>query len=403
MVLGNVVKWDKPKMANLVKSAITGVGMSRVGRKTMLSPIGLFADAALAAITDAGLTRDDIDGVATFPGTGMNAGGFAPVGASDAINILGLKVNWYSGAQEGPAQALALIAAAMAVETGRARHVLVFRSLNESSAQAGGRQGLGAGSERIEGWPSWLVPMGAVSAANWAAMYASRRMHEHGLTREQLGTQAVWQRACAQHEPNAVMHGKPLTMGEYLSARMISEPLCLFDCDVPIDGAVAVIVSRLDEARALPNPPIRIEATGSALDQGFSWDQQPDLTTMAATAAARDLWRKTDITPSDVTVAGLYDGFSVFVPMWLEAFGFCAHGEGGAFIGDKQSQIGGMVAVNTGGGQLSAGRMHGYGLIHEVCLQLRGNASGRQVDGARMGIVGIGGGPIAGAVLLVRD
>jgi acetyl-CoA acetyltransferase len=200
-----------------------------------------------------------------------------------------------------------------------------------------------------------------------------------------------------------VMHGKPLTMGEYLSARMISEPLCLFDCDVPIDGAVAVIVSRLDEARALPNPPIRIEATGSALDQGFSWDQQPDLTTMAATAAARDLWRKTDITPSDVTVAGLYDGFSVFVPMWLEAFGFCAHGEGGAFIGDKQSQIGGMVAVNTGGGQLSAGRMHGYGLIHEVCLQLRGNASGRQVDGARMGIVGIGGGPIAGAVLLVRD
>ncbi len=390
-------------MANLVKAAITGIGISRVGRKTMLSPIGMFADAALAAIADAGLTRDDIDGVSTYPGTQMNTGGYAPVGASDAIDILGLKVSWYSGAQEGPAQIMALIAAAMAIETGRARHVLVFRSLNESSAQASGRKGIGAGDERIAGWPSWLVPMGAVSAGNWAAMFASRRMHEHGLTREQLGTQAVWQRACAQHNPNAVMHGKPLTMNDYLGARMISEPLGLFDCDVPIDGAVAVIVSRLDDARDLPHPPIRIEATGSALDQGFSWDQQPDLTTMGATAAASDMWRKTDFKPSDVQVAGVYDGFSIFVPMWLEALGFCAHGEGGAFIGDKQSQIGGVVAVNTDGGQLSAGRLHGYGYLYETCLQLRGQATGRQVDGAQVGVIGVGGGPIAGTVLLARD
>jgi acetyl-CoA acetyltransferase len=390
-------------VANLVKAAITGIGISRVGRKTMLSPIGMFADAALAAIADAGLTRDDIDGVSTYPGTQMNTGGYAPVGASDAIDILGLKVSWYSGAQEGPAQIMALIAAAMAIETGRARHVLVFRSLNESSAQASGRKGIGAGDERIAGWPSWLVPMGAVSAGNWAAMFASRRMHEHGLTREQLGTQAVWQRACAQHNPNAVMHGKPLTMNDYLGARMISEPLGLFDCDVPIDGAVAVIVSRLDDARDLPHPPIRIEATGSALDQGFSWDQQPDLTTMGATAAASDMWRKTDFKPSDVQVAGVYDGFSIFVPMWLEALGFCAHGEGGAFIGDKQSQIGGVVAVNTDGGQLSAGRLHGYGYLYETCLQLRGQATGRQVDGAQVGVIGVGGGPIAGTVLLARD
>jgi acetyl-CoA acetyltransferase len=390
-------------VVNLIKAAITGIGISRVGRKTMLSPISMFADAALAAIADAGLTRDDIDGISTYPGTQMNIGGYAPVGASDAIDILGLKVNWYSGAQEGPAQIMALITATMAVETGRARHVLVFRSLNESSAQLNGRKGIGAGDERIDGWPSWLVPMGAVSAGNWAAMFASRRMHEHGLTREQLGTQAVWQRACAQHNPNAVMHGKPLTMDEYLSARMISEPLCLFDCDVPIDGAVAMIVSRLDAARDLPHPPIRIEATGSALDQGFTWDQQPDLTTMGATAAARDMWRKSDFKPADVQVAGLYDGFSIFVPMWLEAFGFCAHGEGGAFIGDKQSQIGGVVAVNTDGGQLSAGRLHGYGYLYETCLQLRGHATGRQVDGASVGVIGIGGGPIAGAVLLARE
>ena len=390
-------------MAALLKAAISGIGISQVGRKLMRSPIDLFADAALAAITDAGLTRDEIDGVATYPGNQMNKGGYAPIGASDAIGILGLKVSWYSGAQEGPAQALALITATMAIETGRARHVLVFRSLNESSAQVGGRPGIGDGDSRIDGWPSWLVPLGAVSAGNWAAMYATRRMHDHGLTRVQLGTQVVWQRACAQFDPNAVMYGKTLSMDEYLAARMISEPLCLFDCDVPIDGAVALIVSRLDEARGLPNPPLRVEATGSALDEGFSWDQQRDLTTMGATASARDMWRKTDIKPSDVQVAGLYDGFSIFVPMWLEAFGFCAPGEGGAFIGDKQSQLGGQVAVNTGGGQLSGGRLHGFGHIYETCLQLRGQATGRQSERASVGVIGLGGGPIAGAILLARD
>ena len=384
-------------------AAITGIGVSRFGRRTMRSPVSLLAEAALAAIADAGLSRDDIDGVATDPGgSGVLPGGIGPIGAPDAIEALGLKVRWHSGGMEGPAQAVALMVAAMAVETGRARHVLVFRCLNESTAQAAGRQAASGDARTVAGWLSWLAPMGAVSAVNWVAMMADRRMHEHGLTREQLGAQAIWQRACAQHDPNAIMYGKLLTMPDYLSSRMISDPLCLFDCDVPIDGAAAVIVSRSDEARDMPNPAIRIEAMGSAVDGGFTWDQQPDLTAMAATAAARDLWSRTSLTARDVQVAGLYDGFSIFVPMWLEALGFCGIGEGGGFIGDGQTRIGGAVAVNTGGGQLSGGRLHGYGLLVETCLQLRGQASGRQVDDARVGVVAMGGGPTAGAVLLKR-
>jgi acetyl-CoA acetyltransferase len=385
------------------KAAITGIGMSRLGRKLGISPTLLLAEAALAAFADAGLSRDEIDGVTTYPGRVTGGGGMAPVGTVEAINALGLKVRWHSGGGEGPAQMSALMIAAMAVETGMARHCLVFRCLNESSAQASGRQAIGAGDAVIGGWLSWLVPMGAASAVNWAAMYASRAFHDYGWTREMLGAQAIWQRECAHADPTAVMHGKPLTMDDYQAARMISDPLCLFDCDVPIDGAAAFVVSAPDAARDRPHPPLRIAAMGAGLDHGFSWHQRPDLTTMAATDAARTMWDRTELRPADVDVGGLYDGFSIFVPMWLEALGFCAAGEGGPFIAAGETRIGGEVPVNTGGGQLSAGRLHGYGLLHEVCLQLRGEASGRQVPDAEVGVVGMGGGPLAGCCLIVRE
>ena len=386
------------------KAAITGIGRSRIRRKSMAAPVVLLAEAFREALEDAGLTRDDIDGISTYPGHQGGYSGHAPVGATEAINAFGLKVNWFLGAAEGAAQFVALTAAAMAVATGQARHVMVFRCLNESSAQASGRRGIGEGeSSEIGGWVSWLVPMGAASAANWAAMYADRIMHEYGLTREQLGAQAVFQRACAQHDPGAIMHGKPLRMEDYLSARMISDPLCLFDCDVPVDGAVCVIVSSIEAARDCKRSPLRIEAAGTALKQGFTWHQRTDPTTMGAHDAAASMWARTDLEPKDVDVAGLYDGFSIFVPMWLEALGFCGKGEGGPFIAAGETQLNGIIPVNTNGGQLSAGRLHGYGLLWEVCAQLRGDCGGRQVRDATVGLVAVGGGAEAGTVLLARE
>ncbi|MBV9842361.1 MAG: thiolase family protein [Sphingomonadaceae bacterium] len=390
------------------KAAISGIGRSRIERKGMTPPMILLAEAFKQALDDAGLVRDDIDGVCTYPGHRDGRDGMAPVGSTEAINALGLKVNWYQGGPEGAAQSSALMIAALAVATGQARHVLVFRCLNESSAQATGRRGIGergGASEvaTIGGWLSWLVPLGASSAVNWAAMYADRIMHEHGLTREQLGAQAVFQRECAQHDPGAIMHGKPLTMADYLSSRMISDPLCLFDCDVPIDGAACVIVSTIEAARDCKRPPLRIEAIGAGLEHGFTWHQRPDLTTMGAHDAAASMWATTDLKPSDVDVAGLYDGFSIFVPMWLEALGFCGLGEGGPFIGSGATRLDGAIPTNTNGGQLSSGRLHGYGLLWEVCTQLRGDGGARQVKDARVGVVGVGGGPIAGTVLLARE
>ncbi len=387
----------------MLKASITGIGMSQLGRNTQRPCIDLLADAALEAMSDAGLTRDDIDGLTTYPGKADNSPGMSPLGCTDVREALGLKTRWHSSSSEGPAQMSPLMIAAMAVSTGQARHVLCFRALTESSSQSPTRRAsvaTGTGA-RVGGWFSWLLPMGALSATNWAAQFAQRRMYEFGATREQLGAQCVLQRANAQLNARALFNGKPMTMEDYLNARMISDPLGMFDCDIPIDGACVIIVSASDAARDCRKPPITIAAMGAALGRD-SWDQRADMTQMAALDACTDMWARTDLKPKDVDVAALYDGFSVFVPMWLEAFGFCKRGEGEAFIADGQTALTGSTPTNTGGGQMSAGRLHGFGHLHEACTQLWGEGGRRQVSKAQTAVVGMGGGPLAGAMLLQR-
>jgi acetyl-CoA acetyltransferase len=189
-----------------------------------------------------------------------------------------------------------------------------------------------------------------------------------------------------------------------MAARMITEPLCLFDCDTPIDGSTAVIVSSWEAAQDLRKKPLRIEAMSGALHGRNSWDQFADLTEMAASDAGRYLWQRTDLKPADVEVANLYDGFSILTLIWLEALGFCAKGESGPFV-EAGSRIArnGELPLNTGGGQLSAGRLHGFGLLWETCIQLWGEGGERQVPGnPQVGITAAGGGPLAGCLLLTR-
>ena len=387
------------------QAAITGVGKSQIGRNLNVPAGVLLAEAARKALDASGLEVADIDGLTTYPGKSDLAPGMSPLGCTEAREILGLQTRWHSSSYEGPAQFSPIMIAAMAVATGQARHVLCFRALTESSSQSAGHRASvpTGGAQRIGGAFQWLLPMGAVSATNWTAQYAQRIIHEYDLTREDLGTQCVLQRGNAQKNPSAVFHGKTLTMEDYLSARMISEPLGLFDCDIPIDGACAVIVSAADASRDCAQEPLFIEAMGSALNGRDSWDQRGDLTTMAAHDVGQDIWERTEMTPADVDVAALYDGFSIYVPMWLEAFGFCGRGEGGQFIRAGNTALTGSLPTNTGGGQLSEGRLHGFGHLHEICTQLWGAAHERQIADASCGICGVGGGPVAGALLLVRD
>jgi acetyl-CoA acetyltransferase len=395
---------------------ISGVGQSDVGRRLMRTGLDLTIDAALEAIADAGLTTGDIDGIATYPGGGSPAGAdFSGPGSPDVQDALRLEVNWHTGGIEGAAQLAAVINAVLAVSAGLARHVLVYRTVTEASAQgSGGRQGIGlgggGGAPRMGGSMQWTIPFRAYSAANWLALSCRRHMHEFGTTEEQMAMIAVNARRNAQINPRAV-YRDPMALEDYLASRMITSPFRLFDCDAPVDGSTAVIVSAAEHARDVDHPVARVEAVGTALRGRPSWDQFDDATTMAARDAGAHLWERTDLTPADVDVAELYDGFSFLAMTWLEALGFCGKGESGPFIeGGTRIARDGDLPLNTHGGQLSAGRLHGFGFIHEAVLQLRGEAGERQVVSKKrpsgvveVAAVGNGGGPIAGAMLLTRE
>jgi len=393
-------------------AVISGIGQSAVGRRLFRSGLDLTIDAALDAIADAGLTTGDIDGLATYPGSYPMPPGFSGPGTPDVQDALRLRLNWHRGGIEGAAQLSALVDAVLAVSAGLARHVLVYRTVTESSAQAAGREGIGlsggggggGGVPKMGGSLQWSIPFRAYSAANWLAMNCRRHMHEFGTTTEQLAQISINGRRNAGLNPKAV-YRDPMTLDDYLAARMITTPFRLYDCDAPVDGSTAVIVSAPEHASAVDHPVARVESVGTALRGRPSWDQFDDMTTMAARDAGAMLWERTTLTPADVDVAELYDGFSFLTMVWLEALGFCGRGESGPYVEDGTSlALDGPLPVNTHGGQLSAGRLHGYGFVHEAVLQLRGEAGARQVAGRpEVAAVANGGGPVAGALLLVRE
>ncbi len=384
------------------RAIISGVGQSAIGRRLFREELDLTCEAALEAIADAGLSPDDIDGIAAYPGPVQNVPGFAGPGIYEVQDALGIDVRWHVSGLEGPAQISPIIHAALAVAAGLCRHALVYRTVTEASAAADtGRRGIGAGSLEIGGFPAFFIPFGAMSAANWLALYARRHMHEFGTTKEQLGAIALTDRAHAALNPTAV-YRDPMTMDDYLAARMVSEPFGLYDCDAPVDGSTAVIVSSAETARDLRRPAVRFNAVGTAMRARPSWDQWEDITTMAARDAAAHMWSRTDLTPADVDTAQLYDGFSFLTLAWIEALGFCKRGESGPFVEGGRIGLGGALPLNTWGGQLSGGRLHGFGFVAEAVRQLRGECGARQVPNCEVAVVGVGGGPVAGCLLLTQ-
>lgn len=386
------------------QAVISGIGQSAVGRRLGRTGLDLTLDAVSAALADAGIDRSEIDGISSWPGYKADAPGFSPVAIGTLQNALGLKLNWYNAGSEGT-QMSAVLNACMAVASGQARHVLCFRTVTETSAGPGARPSLiGGGAQRIAGFGEYQLPFLAPSGANWIGLIASRYFHEFGATREQLGQIAVNARRNAGLNPAAV-YRDPITLDDYLASRMISTPLCLYDCDVPVDGSIAVIVSHKDTLPDLKSTPVMVEAISGALTTPDTWDQLPDLTRFAAEGCGQRLWSRTDLKPKDVDVAELYDGFSILSLLWLEGLGFCGRGEAAAFVeGGKRIALDGELPLATGGGQLSAGRLHGMIHITEAVTQLRGEAGARQVPGQpRVAVASNGGGPLAGAILLRRD
>jgi acetyl-CoA acetyltransferase len=382
------------------KVVISGIGQSAIGRRLGRDPLQLTAEACLAAVEDAGLTLADIDGLTTYPGASTAGPGFSGASLREIHDLLGVKPNWVAGGVELAGQLGAVVDAMLAVGAGLANHVLVWRSIWEGTAQGSGqRKGYGAPGGRPSGQLSWQLPYGA-TAANLAALQLRARMLRYGLTRGQLSSIAIAQRAHAALNPSAI-YTEPLEMAEYLEARMISDPLCMYDCDIACDAATAFVVSRAEHASALDHPAVAVEALDCAHHDRFLWESGEDITRISSRWST--IWDRTDFTTADVDFASLYDGFSVFVLCWLEDFGFCEVGESGEFVADhRRISLGGELPINTAGGQLSGGRLHGFGHLHEACLQIRAEAGGRQVAGAALAAVGVGAANSGTTAMLLR-
>jgi acetyl-CoA acetyltransferase len=381
------------------RSVLSGVGRSALGRRLMVDPLSLTVDACLAAVADAGLTLDDIDGLSTYPGAGgmgMSEGGVTAV--EEALRV---RPTWTNGGGDLPGPGGSVIAAMLAVATGLCRHVLCFRTVWEST-YAALRLGA-AGGGRASGWMQWRSPFGAVSASNWIGMNANQYLHRYGASRELLGLIALNGRANAARNPVAI-YRDPMTMDDYLSARPITSPFGLYDCDVPCDASIAVVVSDASVAADLPKPAIRIEAVGTQILERVSWDQGTITHEPQVLGQAAHLWTRTSLRQPDVDLALLYDGFTFNAVSWLEGLGFCGFGEAQDWLdGGRRIALDGELPVNPHGGQLSEGRTHGFGFLYEAITQLRHEAGERQVPDASTAVVTSGGGTPSGVLLLQRD
>jgi acetyl-CoA acetyltransferase len=382
------------------RAIVSGLGVSEMGRRTGKEAFDLTLESVFAALADAGLDRTELDGLAS-------------VGRETAVqtvqDVLRLDLSWFMSGVENGGLIGPVMEGCLAIGAGLARHVLVYRTvvgarMGSGSAERRMAATLDRSDGRVAGDLRWSVPYNIFGALPHHALMTRRHMHLYGTTREQLGAVAVVERFHAGFNERAA-YRDPITLDDYLEARMVCEPLALLDCDVPIDGSIAIVLSHADFAPDCANPPVRVHAMGGGLkDRGSIYQVvRSDYPAQNMVDAAAQLWTRSDLGPSDVDVAEVYDGFTLHVLLWFEALGFCERGEGGPFVGDgKRLRLGGALPTNTYGGQLSAGRMHGYGLFHEACLQLRGQAGARQVPDVEVAIAAAGAGHAAGCMLLTR-
>ena len=365
--------------------AIVGIGSTGFSRDAGRSSAGLAADASIAAIRDAGLERGDIDGVVVSGEPGAPA-------PHQLASILGIPTITHH-TRPTPVAGFSLMDAVNAVFSGACDTALVCASMMRSPGSSRSVTSDPLRRNLVMGTPSY--PESASMAAAYAA-WASRYIYEYDSRREDFGYVAINGRTNAGDNPLAVMR-TPLTMSDYLAARMIREPLCLFDMDVPVDGADAFIVTTAERARGLPHPPVLVHAATAGLVGTNDEDQLPSLRRHGQHVVVEKLKASSDIWIDDIDVYLPYDGFSIITLGWIENTGWCAPGNGGRFLEehwDKEQNrvlIDGRIPINPHGGSLSEGATRGSGHLREAVVQLRGEAGERQVPGARTALVTPGG------------
>ena len=379
-------------------AAVAGIGATEFSKNSGRSELQLAAEATAAALADAGLRPADVDGLVTFT---MDSN--AEIAVARELGVGELR--FFSQVGYGGGAACATVQqAAMAVATGIADVVVCYRALNERSGHRFGQVSRAAAAAATSSGVDngWHYPMGLGTPAATVAMIARRYMHEYGATSEDFGLVTVADRRHAAVNPRAWFYQRPVTLAEHQASRWIAEPLRLLDCCQESDGAVAVVVTSLDRARDLRQPPavIRAAAQGSSPGQFVMTSYyRDDLGLPEMGVVARQLWQQAGIGPPDVRVAVLYDHFTPFVLLQLEELGFCPRGEARHFISGGMIELGGGLPVNPHGGQLGEAYIHGMNGISEGVRQVRG-ASVNQVGGDGPVLVTAGTGvPTSGLIL----
>lgn len=379
---------------SLSRVAIAGVGFSEVGRRLPRTDDELVYQAITAAMADAGMKPSDIDGIATMGGNAMSMG--------QLLGILPLNY-FYSSTLLGPAFVEPAIMAISSVAAGLAHTCVAVRLIRQFRGPNRGPGGGAAGPPRVPGDMQFSAPFGAGAAgATIGAFQMQRHMQQYGTTYEQFAANAVTARYHATLHPEAIFRD-PLTVEDYLSARFVSEPLRLLDCDYPVDSAAAVIFTTSERAVDWQHKPVLVESYALSAIRDFDMSLIEDFTWNSPAHCAETLWSRTDLKPTDVDTAQLYDGFSIITFEWLEALGFCGRGEAGPFIEAGNTRLGGSLPLNTDGGACNFGRRHGANFCIEAVRQLRGDAGERQVPNAEVAVWTNAVGCFSGAVLLTSS
>jgi acetyl-CoA acetyltransferase len=382
--------------------AIAGIGATEFSKDSHRSELRLAVEAVAAALDDAGLTADQVDGLTTFTADTNPE--------IDIARALGMgQLTFFSRVHYGGGAACATVQqAALAVSAGVADVVVCYRAFNERS---GARFGTG-----MQGRPprptaemaqlAPYLPVGLLTPAAWVAMAAQRYLHLSGATTDALGWVAVADRRHAATNPAAYFYERPITLEDHRNSRFIVEPLRLLDCCQETDGGQALVVTSLERARDLPRPPavVLAAAQGSGADQdmmtSYYRDDLSGLPEMAV--VARQLWQTSGLRPDDVQAAILYDHFTPYVLTQLEELGFCGRGEAKDFVADGQIELGGRLPINTHGGQLGEAYLHGMNGIAEAVRLVRGT-SVNQVPGLSNVVVTAGTGVPTSGLILGRD
>ncbi|MBY8821768.1 thiolase C-terminal domain-containing protein [Sphingomonas colocasiae] len=362
------------------RTAIVGIGETPFSKHLEASEFQLACRAIKAALDDAGIPPSEVDALSCYT--------YEETPEFEIARSLGMgDVHYLSQSPHGGGAGCGAVGhLALAIAAGIANVGVVWRSRKRGARSK--RLWAGVQSTVTDHW-KWSRPQGLLRPVDEVAVLTRRYMHEYGLTRAQLAEVALSMRAYAQGNPRALMGGRALSLDEYLGARMISDPLCLYDNCLESDGAIALVLVRADRAADGPQPPVHIHA----FSQGMKAQHQlmtdyhsADPLRSSSWSCAANLWRQSDIGPGDIDVAQLYDAFAPLVLFSLEAYGFCERGEAGDLAARGELRPGGSLPVNTSGGSLSEVYLHGMNLMTEAVKQLRGSAH-TQIAGAKTCLV----------------